>query len=120
MPFEKKKNYEIIKEAQDSILRIDTTSWSYLPSIENNPLVMAYIIDLLIEVPDVTRIVFNQRRNYIYNYEQTLMLIEIANLHNHLVKQKKLLALGIENMQYAHWRTILQRIIFLQRCFILY
>ena len=118
MPFEKKnKAYEVIKEGQDNILRIDATSWNYLPSIENNPIVMAYVIDLLIEVPGVTRIIFNQRRNYIYNYDQTQILVEIANLYNHLTKQKRLLSLGTIgqeqqfNNYYSHWRVVLQRII---------
>ncbi len=114
MPFEKKsRGYEIIKEAQDNIIRIDANSWSYLPSIENNPLVMSYVIDLLIQVPNVTRIIFNQRRNYIYNYDQTQLLIEIANLYNHLVKQKRLLNIaGIsQDNKYSHWNNVVQKII---------
>jgi len=114
MPFEKKsKGYEIIKEAQDNAIRIDANSWSYLPSIENNPLVMSYVVDLLIQVPNVTRIIFNQRRNYIYNYDQTQLLIEVANLYNHLVKQKRLLNIaGItQESKYSHWNNVVQKII---------
>ncbi len=117
MPFEKKsKGYEIIKEAQDNILKIDANSWSYLPNIESNPLVMSSVIDLLIELPNITRIVLNQRRNYIYDYDQTQMLIEIGNLYNHLIKQKRLLNIGVieqnQSFNYStHWRDTLQRIV---------
>ena len=118
MPLGKKeKLYEIIKEGQDNILRIDANSWPYLPSVENNPLVMSRVIELLIENPDITRIVFNQRRNYIYNYDQTLMLNEIANLYTHLVKQKRLLSLGVISKGtfyerlYSGWSVTLQNII---------
>ncbi|MEK6932585.1 MAG: hypothetical protein AABW56_02205, partial [Nanoarchaeota archaeon] len=115
MPFEKNtRGYEVIKEAQDNVLKIDANSWSYLPSIENNPLVMASVLDLLIEVPNVTRIIFSQRRNYIYPYDQTQILIEIANLYNHLSKQKRLLMLGITestNKYYEGWKIVLQNII---------
>ncbi len=118
MPLGKKdKLYEVIKEGEDNILKIDTNSWPYLPSIENNPLVMSRIIELLVENPNVTRIVFNQRRNYIYNYDQTLMLNEVANIYNHLVKQKRLLSLGvisrgmIYERLYQGWRVTLQNIV---------
>ncbi len=116
MPFQKKsKEYEVVKETNENILKIDATSWSYVPSIESNPLVMSRVIELLIESPGVTRIVFNQRRNYIYNYDQTQMLVEIANLYNHLVKQKKLIGLGAVQGQnepyHSEWRTNLQRIV---------
>ena len=115
MPFEKNtRGYEVIKEAQDNVLKIDANSWPYLPSIENNSLVMASVLDLLIEVPNVTRIIFSQRRNYIYPYDQTQILIEIANLYNHLSKQKRLLMLGVTentNNYYEEWKVVLQNII---------
>ena len=109
--------YDIIKEGQDTILRINAHSWSYSPSIEDNPIVMARVIDLLLENQSVTRIIFTQRRNYIYNYDQTQMLLEIANVYNHLSKQKNLLTLGLikrglmfERL-YEGWRVALQNLI---------
>ncbi len=119
MPFPKKESsYEIVKEGQDTLLKINAGSWSYTPNIENNPLVMARVIDLILENSNITRIIFVQRRNYIYNYEQTQMLIEITNVYNYLIKQKNLLTLGIINKGliferlYEGWRITLQNIIF--------
>ena len=118
MPLQKKEgSYEIIREGQDTILKINSTSWAYTPNIENNPLIMARVIDLLVENPNTTRIVFSQRRNYIYNYEQTQTLIEIANIYNHLSKQRNLLTLGLVNRGlmferlYEGWRVTLQNLI---------
>ena len=118
MPFQKKESsHEIIKEGQDTLLKINAVSWSYVPNLENNPLVMARTIDLLVENPNVTRIIFVQRRNYIYNYEQTQMLIEIANSYNYLFKQKNLLTLGFTNhglifeRLYEGWRITLQNLV---------
>ena len=66
MPFPKKESsYEIVKEGQDTLLKINAGSWSYTPNIENNPLVMARVIDLILENSNITRIIFVQRRNYI-------------------------------------------------------
>jgi type IV secretory pathway ATPase VirB11/archaellum biosynthesis ATPase len=118
MAFPKKeKLVEIIKEGQENILKINANSWSESPSIENNPLIMAKVIDLIIENANITRIVFSQRRKYIYNYDQTQLLIEIANIYNYLVKQKNLLTIGIikrgltfERL-YEGWRSILQNIV---------
>jgi type IV secretory pathway ATPase VirB11/archaellum biosynthesis ATPase len=119
MPFQKKERlYELVKEGPDTLLKINATSWSSTPNIENNPLIMARVIDLLIENPNVTRIIFTQRRNYIYNYEQTQMLIEISNIYNHLFKQKNILTLGLINKDilferlYEGWRVTLQNIVF--------
>ncbi|MEK6834638.1 MAG: type II/IV secretion system ATPase subunit [Nanoarchaeota archaeon] len=118
MPLIKKeKSYEVLREGQDTILKVNAVSWNYTPNIENNQLIMARIIDLLVENPNVTRIIFTQRRNYIYNYEQTQMLLEIANVYNHLSKQRNFLTLGIINRGlmferlYSGWRVTLQNIV---------
>lgn len=84
--------YEIVKEGQEEVMRVNCNQCSYLPSIEDSAICMARTIDKLVEVPSVSRIILNQRRNYGYDYEQTQMLVEIANLYNHLIKQKKVLS----------------------------
>ncbi len=86
-------DYEIIREGEEEVMRVDCNACSYIPSLENNAICMMRTIDKLAEVPSVSRIVFNQKRNYSYNYEQTQLLIEISNLYNYLVKQKKVLSI---------------------------
>ncbi len=89
-----RKEYEIILEGSEEILKIDAGGWPYVPSIENNPLVMVRVIDYLVEFPSVSRIIFNQRRNFTYSEKQTGWLQEIARFYEHLVKQKRLLSVG--------------------------
>lgn len=86
--------YEILKEGTEEVMRINVEDWPYVPSIEDNPLVMALTIDKLVEVPSISRLVFVQRKNYCYDYAQTQMLLEIASLYNRLVKQRRALHIG--------------------------
>ncbi|MFH1332147.1 MAG: type II/IV secretion system ATPase subunit [archaeon] len=86
--------YEIIKEGEEEVMRINLEDWPYLPSIEDNAIVMAMTIDKLVEAPSTSRIVFAQRKHYSYDYEQTQMLNEIAMLYNRLLKQKRALSPG--------------------------
>lgn len=86
--------YEILKEGSSEILRIDANRWPYLPSVEDNPIVMAIAIDRLAEIPSISGLMFHQVRNYSYDEEQTRFLSEIANIYKHLLKQKKILALA--------------------------
>src|SRR3989344_3033577 len=85
--------YEVVKRGSEEILRIDANSWNYSPSLEDNPAVMAYVIDQISEVPYISRIVFNQVKNYEYNYQQTQYLVEIAKVYKHLLRQKKVFSL---------------------------
>ena len=68
-------------------------------------------------ISGIKRIIFSQRRNYTYNEEQTLHLIELANLYKSLVRQKKLLSLGSIAFKpeaqalIGDWRAVLQDVI---------
>lgn len=86
--------YEIVKEGEEEVMKINVENWPYLPSLEDNPIVMAMTIDKLVEAPSTSRIIFAQRKHYAYDYEQTQMLNEIATLYNRLVKQKRALSIG--------------------------
>ena len=92
MPEKEVVAYQVVKEGKENLLKVDATSWSYLPNIEDNGIVMANVIDQLAQNPSITKIVFLQRRNYTYDYEQVQILAEIASLYNHLIKQKKVLS----------------------------
>ncbi|MFH1455888.1 MAG: ATPase, T2SS/T4P/T4SS family [archaeon] len=112
------KDYEIVREGVEEILRINYEKVSYTPSIENNALVMMDVIDKLIENPSTSRITFVQRRHYNYDYQQTQILLEIANLYSYLVKNKKILSLysmGTPNENgsvLAQRRSLVQELVF--------
>src|SRR3989338_5032610 len=50
---------------------------------------MSKMCDMLIEVKDATKIVFAQKRNYEYDYSQTVLLREIAELYVKLTRRKE-------------------------------
>ena len=88
--FDEKKpfSYEIVREGEDTILTIDCEAYFKIPSIEDDPLVMSKTCDLLNEVSSVTKIVFSQKRNYEYDFNQVVLLQGIAKLYAQLTKQK--------------------------------
>ncbi|MBN2457653.1 type II/IV secretion system ATPase subunit [Candidatus Woesearchaeota archaeon] len=82
--------YETVREGEDLILYINCKQCNYSPSIEDSPTCMARTITKLVETPSVTKIVFSEKRDVEYDYAQTLLLMEIANLYKDLMKQKTL------------------------------
>jgi flagellar protein FlaI len=87
LPEEKVSEYELIKEGEESILRIDYDKNVNVPSIEDDPICMAKVIDYLIEAGAVTKIIFVQKRDYEYDYYQTKLISEIADLYKHIIKE---------------------------------
>ena len=86
--------YEVVREGGEDVMYINCNPCNHFPSLEDDPLCMLRTIDKLASEQKVSRLVFNQRKNYIYDYNQTQILLEIANLYSHLTKQKNIL--GIE------------------------
>jgi type IV secretory pathway ATPase VirB11/archaellum biosynthesis ATPase len=84
--------YTIAREGVEEVMRINYENIPYSPSIEDNPYVMMDVIDKLTANPSVGRLTFLQRRHYNYDYEQTQMLMEVANLYSYLIKRKKALS----------------------------
>ncbi|MBS3112812.1 type II/IV secretion system ATPase subunit [Candidatus Woesearchaeota archaeon] len=84
---EKSSDYELIKEGDESILKIDYEINLNIPSIEDDSTCMARTIERLIETGPVGKIVFLQKRDYEYDYSQTQLLVEIAQLYKSLVKE---------------------------------
>src|SRR3990167_10366687 len=89
----KEREYDIVNEGSERVLRIDYTKKTIIPSIEDSEECMQDVINKLVENAGVSRIVLVQQRNYNYNYSQVQLLVEVARLYNHLIKQKKFLPL---------------------------
>jgi flagellar protein FlaI len=83
---------EMQREGEDNILRVNCSHCSYAPSIEDNAFCMAAMIERIIENSDTTKIVFSQKRDFEYDYNQVQILQEIAKIYNELVKQKNLIS----------------------------
>ena len=99
--------YEIARESGSKVLYVNYMGANFVPSIVENQEVMNQTVDMLIESPGISRIVFVQQRNYSYNSQMTFMLQEIANIYLHLTKQEKILSpnkLSILNTEYLGQR----------------
>ncbi len=83
-------SYEVIRGGADVILKINCERCSSLPSLEDNPQCMSRTIAKLVEVGNVTKIIFSQKRDYEYDFDQTQILVEIAKLYKKLAKKKGL------------------------------
>ncbi|MBI4158773.1 type II/IV secretion system ATPase subunit [Candidatus Woesearchaeota archaeon] len=121
MLFDKKVKpggYVIEKEGANTLLKINYDGYPSIPSIEDSDATMAKVMDILVESPGVNTILFTQRRNYVYSYEQTNILNEIAGLYSYLTKQKKILSLSFfeqtEAFQFysQEWRETLNFLIY--------
>ena len=95
MQFEKEDktySYEVQRKGGEDILYVNYIGAPYVPSLEDSPEVMERTIDAIIENPNISRIVFVQQKNYNYDFNETSMLLEIAQLYVYLVKQEKVLS----------------------------
>ena len=93
-PKTKLYGYEITREAGQDVMYINYLGAPYVPSIADSPIVMARVIDYLIESPNVSRVVFVQQRNYSYDFRQVALLIEVGQLYVHLIKQERILEMS--------------------------
>ncbi|MBW3014476.1 type II/IV secretion system ATPase subunit [Candidatus Woesearchaeota archaeon] len=80
--------YEIIREGDEITIRINCEECAFFPSIEDSPKTMAMVIDTLAEAGNATRIIITQKRDYEYDYNETMMLLEIARLYKDIIKHK--------------------------------
>ena len=81
-------SYDIIREGEDVILKVNCENYDRTPSLEDDPILMSKTVDMLAESGTVTKITFQQKREYEYEYETAVMLLEISKLYNQFVKQK--------------------------------
>ncbi len=90
--------YEIIRESGTDIMYVNFLKVPFVPSIADQGVIMARIIDYLIENPNTTRIVLVQQRNYSYSFSQVALLTEIANLYNTFIQQVRVIAPETRNL----------------------
>ena len=83
---------EVHREGEEDVLYLNYLGAPYVPDLADFPEVMERTIDALIENPNVSRIVFVQQKNYNYDFAETSLLMEIAHLYVHLLKQEKVLS----------------------------
>ena len=89
MPFNSASvSYDIVREGEETVLRINYENALEIPSIEDSENCMADTIEKLMVNRNVTKIVFVQKRDYEYDYYQTKLLSELARVYSHLLRQR--------------------------------
>ena len=86
--------YDVVKEGEDTVLVIDLEEYPHVPSLEDDEVCMSRTVDILAEVTNVTKIVYAQKRNFEYDYNQTVMLQEVAKLYSQLSKRRDVFSYG--------------------------
>ncbi len=81
-------DYDVTREGGEVTLKIDYEKYLRVPSLEDDPNCMSMTIAKLAEVGNVTKVIFYQKRDYEYEFDQVQLLNEIAFLYNRLLKQK--------------------------------
>ena len=104
--------YQIIREAGEDVMYINCNQCSHFPSLEGDSLCMLRTMDKLSREQRVSRIVFNQHKNYVYEYDQTQILMEIANLYGHLIKQKNVFGVNFIGKDAALRRSNVHYLVF--------
>jgi len=85
--------YEIQKTEKSKIARVDLSNYLNPPLIEEDPIIMAFTIDLILKEGKLNKIIFVQNEEYEYDEEQLFFLEEIANLIKRLVYEKRIFSL---------------------------
>ena len=97
--------YDVVREGQERVLRVNCEDYFTIPSLEEDPLTMLNTINILTQVKEATKIIYSQKRDYEYELSQTLMLVELASLIQQFHDQKKKLSLyqAVKYPQYGAW-----------------
>lgn len=85
--------HEMVREGAEDVMHLNYEEYPSVPSLEEDVVVMSRVIEKLSSNP-ASRMIFHQKKKYEYSYNQTQMLVEVAQIYNHFLKQKRLLTLA--------------------------
>jgi type IV secretory pathway ATPase VirB11/archaellum biosynthesis ATPase len=103
------EDYTITKESVDNVLKVNYLSTPRIPSLEEDPLCMAKTCELLASNPNITKVIFSQKHDFEYEYDQVRLLIEIAKVYKRLIKQKDLFSYNSINSMSASPDVLTER-----------
>ncbi|MEM4500307.1 MAG: type II/IV secretion system ATPase subunit [Candidatus Woesearchaeota archaeon] len=88
--------YEIKRDEGEVRLIIHCENCVRSPSVEDDPVCMSKAIEYLGQVKDATSLIFQQKRVYEYDYFETKLLKEIAEVYNKIIKSGVLIKYNVE------------------------
>ncbi len=81
--------YETYHEGEHKILQIYADKCTFPPSIEYSEICMSKVVNLLLQISGVTTIIITQLRHYEYDFSQTQLLNQLAQVYHLLNKQER-------------------------------
>ncbi|MCS7134918.1 MAG: type II/IV secretion system ATPase subunit [Candidatus Aenigmarchaeota archaeon] len=78
-------------EYADGILKINCLDSIFGFTLEDSEYLMSFSLDKILEFKRVERIILAERREYEYDFDQTAMIVEIANLYDKIVNKDRIL-----------------------------
>lgn len=85
-------SHQVKKEGGEDVLYINYLGAPFVPDLAGSAEIMERTMDALIENPNVSRTVFVQQKNYNYDFKETSLILEIAQLYVYLIKQEQILS----------------------------
>lgn len=97
--------HQLLRDGEERILRINCNEYDKIPSLEDDPQLMAQTLSILVKEKDATKIVYSQKREYEYDLDQTLLLVQVAKVYQKLMQQRHALSLFSigQDPQYRSW-----------------
>ncbi|RMD65545.1 hypothetical protein D6817_05815 [Candidatus Pacearchaeota archaeon] len=83
---------EVNRVQGEDVLYVNTIGAPFVPQLADNPTLMAFTVEQLMNNPTIAKVVFVQQRNYVYPFEQVSLLREVAGALNYLLKREELLS----------------------------
>lgn len=81
--------YDTYHEGENKILKISCERCTFPPSIEYSSICMGKVVDLLLKNTGVTHIILLQLREYEYDFSQTSLLVELAQIYKKLNQEER-------------------------------
>jgi len=94
LPNQKTFSHEIRKEGKENTLYINFFGYFGLPDIAMDSLAMEKVFDMLLENPNITKIVFVQFKNYVYDFPQISLIMDFVNAYNYLINQLQIFSIS--------------------------
>lgn len=82
-----KITYEIVREGSDNVAYINYFGSITLPDIARNAETMERVFNFILENPNISKIIFVQFKNYVYDMQTISLFNEFVVIYNYLINQ---------------------------------
>jgi type IV secretory pathway ATPase VirB11/archaellum biosynthesis ATPase/uncharacterized protein YnzC (UPF0291/DUF896 family) len=99
-------------EVKANELRVNAKDWTSFTTIEDSKEMMNFIMNKLLEFPEVERITISEYREIEYPEYQVKILKEIVNIYSYFVKEKGVLSLSFFPQYHSITRELINSLLY--------